>query len=77
MPDTNPVMVVHGILGRRPEEPGPMRYRGSAFTVRCPPERHEASIGPLSSAHDRTCELAGQICNFSTQHAKTGLPEAA
>jgi triacylglycerol esterase/lipase EstA (alpha/beta hydrolase family) len=61
MINTSPVVFVHGILGFGPKELGPLNYWGSAFRVPSPLERHEASVGPLSSAHDRACELAAQI----------------
>ena len=74
MPNKNPVILVHGILGWGPKELGPMRYWGSAFKVRCPLTRHEASVGPLSSAHDRACELAAQIrgcpVDYGEEHAQ-------
>lgn len=61
MPNSSPVVLVHGILGFGPKELGPIKYWGNAFEVPLPLERHEASVGPLSSAHDRACELAAQI----------------
>lgn len=56
-----PVVLVHGLLGFGPKELGPLRYWGSAFQVPAVLPRHEAVVGPISSAHDRACELAAQI----------------
>ena len=56
-----PVILVHGILGFGPRELGGLSYWGSALRVLAPLSRHEASVGPLSSAHDRACEMAVQI----------------
>ena len=59
--NSQPVVFVHGILGFGPKELGDFNYWGHAFEVASPLERFEASVGPLSSAHDRACELAAQI----------------
>jgi len=61
MPNGFPVVFVHGLLGFGPKELGPLNYWGTAFKVPSPLPRFEASVGPLSSAHDRACELAAQI----------------
>ena len=61
MSNNYPVIFVHGIMGFGPEELGPLRYWGTAFQVPSPLPRYEASLGPISSAHDRACELAAQI----------------
>jgi triacylglycerol lipase len=74
MANNDPVVLVHGILGFGPKELGKLNYWGSAFRVPSPLQRHEASVGPLSSAHDRACELAAQIkgsrIDYGEQHAK-------
>ena len=74
MPNQNPVILVHGLLGFGPKELGPLNYWGSALRVTSPLQRHEASVGPLSSAHDRACELAAQIAgtvvDYGEDHAK-------
>jgi len=73
MPNNHPVILVHGLLGWGPKELGPIRYWGSALLVPSPLARHEASVGPLGSAHDRACELAAQIkgtrVDYGQQHA--------
>lgn len=69
-----PVILVHGLLGYGPKELGPFRYWGNAFIVPSPLPRYEASVGPLSSAHDRACELAAQIrgarVDYGEEHAR-------
>lgn len=73
MPNSQPVVFVHGLLGFGPAELGPLAYWGSAFMVGSPLPRFEASVGPLSSAHDRACELAAQIkgarVDYGAEHA--------
>ena len=75
MPNTRPAVLVHGILGFGPKELGPCNYWGSALRVHSPIDRHEASVGPLGSAHDRACELAAQIkgtrVDYGAAHART------
>ena len=74
MPNKRPVVLVHGILGFGPKELGPLNYWGTALRVPSPLSRFEASVGPLSSAHDRACELAAQIkgtrVDYGAAHAK-------
>jgi triacylglycerol esterase/lipase EstA (alpha/beta hydrolase family) len=74
MPNKRPAVLVHGILGFGPKELGPLNYWGTAFKVPSPIPRFEASVGPLSSAHDRACELAAQIkgtrVDYGAAHAK-------
>ena len=74
MPNNCPVVFVHGLLGFGPKELGPLNYWGSAFKVYSKLRRHEASVGPLSSAHDRACELAAQIAgtvvDYGEDHAQ-------
>lgn len=74
MPNKCPAVLVHGILGFGPKELGPLNYCGTAFNVPSPIPRFEASVGPLSSAHDRACELAAQIkgtrVDYGAAHAK-------
>ena len=69
-----PVVLVHGLLGFGPKELGPLNYWGTAFKVAAPLPRFEASVGPLSSAHDRACELAAQIkgtrVDYGEEHAR-------
>jgi len=74
MANNYPVVLVHGLLGFGPKELGPLNYWGSAFKVSSNLPRHEASVGPLSSAHDRACELAAQIAgtlvDYGEEHAR-------
>ena len=74
MSNKNPVVLVHGIFGFGPKELGPLQYWGSALLVPSPLERHEACVGPISSAYDRACELAAQIkgvrVDYGEQHAR-------
>jgi len=56
-----PVVLVHGMFGFGPKELGNLSYWGAAFEVSSPLDRFEASVGPISSPHDRACELAAQI----------------
>ena len=61
MANRNSVILAHRILRFRPKELGPLNYWGSGMKVNDPLKRHKASLGPLSSAYDRACELAAQI----------------
>lgn len=74
MANDYPIVLVHGILGFGPKELGPLKYWGPAFEVAPPGKVYEASVGPLSSAHDRACELAAQIkgvdVDYGEQHAQ-------
>ncbi len=74
MANVRPVVLVHGILGFGPKELGRLNYWGSALKVPSPLGRHEASVGPLSSAHDRACELAAQIkgtrVDYGEEHSR-------
>lgn len=73
MPNHQPVIFVHGLMGFGPSELGPLDYWGCAFKVPSPLPRFEASVGPISSAHDRACELAAQIMgarvDYGAEHA--------
>ncbi len=71
-----PVIFVHGILGFGPEELGPLRYWGTAFQIPSPLPRFEASLGPISSAHDRACELAAQIKGAVVDYGAAHAAEA-
>ena len=81
MANRDPVILVHGPLGIGPRELEPLglRYWGSALRVRPQNlEVFEASVGPISSAHDRACELAAQIkgtvVDYGEAHAKQADP---
>ena len=49
------------MFGFGPKELGKFNYWGTAFYIPSPLKRFEATVGPLSSVHDRACELAAQI----------------
>lgn len=73
MPNSLPVVLVHGMFGFGPDELGPLTYWGSALRVPSPLPRIEASVGPISSPHDRACELAAQLkgvrVDYGEKHA--------
>lgn len=56
-----PVVLVHGLFGWGPSELAEFPYWGTGRSVPSPLPRREASVGPISSLHDRACELAFQI----------------
>jgi triacylglycerol esterase/lipase EstA (alpha/beta hydrolase family) len=56
-----PVILVHGLFGWGPSEVAEFPYWGTGRSVPSPLRRREASVGPISSLHDRACELAFQI----------------
>lgn len=76
MSNNQPVIFAHGILGFGPEELGPLRYWVAAFMVPSPLARYEASLGPVSSAHDRACELAAQIKGTAVDYDEAHALEA-
>ncbi|MCP4423194.1 MAG: hypothetical protein GY803_01745 [Chloroflexi bacterium] len=78
MPNHFPTVFVHGLLGFGPRELESLqlRYWGSAFEVDSPLPRHEASAGPLSSAHDRACELGAQIKGVQVDYGERHANEA-
>jgi len=61
MPNQRPVVLVHGMFGFGPKELADLSYWGAALEVDSPLKRFESSVGPISSPHDRACELAAQI----------------
>jgi triacylglycerol lipase len=61
MPNQHPVILVHGLFGWGPSELGGFPYWGTGTLVPSPLCRRWASVGPISSVHDRACELAFQI----------------
>jgi triacylglycerol lipase len=61
MANERPVVLVHGMFGFGPRELGSLQYWGTALEAVSPLQRIEASVGPLSSPHDRACELAAQL----------------
>lgn len=69
-----PVVMVHGLFGWGPDEMAAFPYWGTGLSVPSPLPRHEASVGPVSSLHDRACELAFQIkggrVDYGAEHAE-------
>lgn len=69
-----PVILCHGLFGWGPNELGGFPYWGMAASVKSPLPRYVASVGPISSAHDRACELAFQIrggrVDYGEDHAR-------
>src|SRR5437660_767888 len=68
------IVFVHGIFGWGPSELGGLPYWG--YALKLPPGSfsiHEASCGPVSSFHDRACEVAAQIkgtrIDYGEQHS--------
>lgn len=61
MANDYPVVLVHGLFGWGPAELTGFPYWGTGLTVPSPLRRLVASVGPISSLHDRACELAFQI----------------
>lgn len=61
MANSYPVILVHGMFGSGPNELGSLNYWGSALEVQSPLPRIEVGVGPISSPHDRACELAAQL----------------
>ena len=73
MSNNLPVVLVHGMLGFGPDELGQLDYWRGALQAPCPLPRLQASVGPISSPHDRACELAAQIkgtrVDYGEEHA--------
>lgn len=73
MANHHPVILCHGLFGWGPSEVGAFPYWGTARIVPSPLRRREASVGPISSSHDRACELAFQIkggrVDYGEEHA--------
>lgn len=69
-----PIVMVHGLFGFGPQELGPLNYWGMAMRIKSPQKKFEASVGPISSAHDRACELLAQIkgvrVDYGKEHSK-------
>lgn len=61
MANNYPVILCHGFMGWGPAEVGGFPYWGFAESVPSPLPRSVAAVGPISSTHDRACELAFQI----------------
>jgi triacylglycerol esterase/lipase EstA (alpha/beta hydrolase family) len=73
MSNSCPAIFTHGLFGWGPAEVGGFPYWGTAALVDSPLPRHFASVGPVSSVHDRACELAFQIkggtVDYGQRHA--------
>jgi triacylglycerol lipase len=61
MSNCHPIVLVHGMFGWGPSELAGFPYWGTGTRVPCTVPRFLASVGPISSVHDRACELAFQI----------------
>ena len=70
------LVFVHGIFGWGPGELGPLSYWGEALRLFDPAFTvSEAKVGPVSSFHDRACELFAQIrgeatVDYGEEHSK-------
>ena len=74
MANCHPVILCHGLFGWGPGEAGGFPYWGTGTSVPSPLQRHQATVGPISSSHDRACELAFQIkggrVDYGEKHAQ-------
>ena len=74
MANQDPIILVHGLFGWGPDEMNDFSYWGAANDVRKRLGVSAASVGPISSAHDRACELFAQIAgkqvDYGEQHAR-------
>lgn len=87
MPNNHPVVLCHGFLGWGSDEVGGLPYWGTALQVPSPLKRLVASVGPISSVHDRACELAfhikggrvdyGEVHSSEAGHERFGRTRAA
>lgn len=68
--------MVHGLLGYGPDEMLGFPYWGNAMQVKGAHPAFEASVGPLSSAHDRACELFAQITGTQVDYGEGHSKEA-
>ena len=71
-----PVILVHGLFGWGPHEMAEFPYWGTGRSVPSPLARREASVGPVSSMHDRACELAAQIRGGRVDYGDSHAAEA-
>ncbi|HXC51438.1 MAG TPA: hypothetical protein VN634_11175 [Candidatus Limnocylindrales bacterium] len=71
----HPVILVPGLLGWGPDELFGLPYWGVAQKLNTTLRKFVAMLGPVSSSHDRACELAYQIkggrVDFGSAHART------
>lgn len=79
MANNCPIVLVHGIFGYGPKEMLGFNYWGQGMKVESPLQRFEASLGPISSSHDRACELFAQITgrpvDYGEVHSKNAKHE--
>lgn len=61
MANRHPVILCHGLFGWGRGEAGGYPYWGTARTVPRTLPLAEVNVGPVSSTHDRACEMAFQI----------------
>jgi len=68
-----PIILIHGLFGWGPGEL-PIPYWGTGTQIPAPMPIFEANVGPISSFHDRACELIAQIkgarVDYGEEHAK-------
>ncbi len=76
MANDYPVILVHGLFGWGPGEFAEFPYWGTGRSVPSPLPRREASVGPISSTHDRACELAHQIKGGRVDYGETHAIDA-
>ena len=71
-----PIVLVHGLFGWGPSEVAEFPYWGTGRSVPSPLPRREADVGPVSSMHDRACELAFQIKGGRVDYGEDHSAEA-
>jgi triacylglycerol lipase len=71
-----PVVLVHGLFGWGPGELAEFPYWGTGRYVPSPVPRLEASVGAVSSMHDRACELAYQLKGGRVDYGEDHSAEA-
>lgn len=76
MANDHPVVLVHGLFGWGPSELAEFPYWGTGASVPCPLPRRIASVGPISSMHDRACELAFQLKGGRVDYGDAHAAEA-
>jgi len=76
MTNNCPIVLVHGLFGYGPDEMLGFSYWGQAKNVHCPLPLFEASVGPISSSHDRACELFAQIRGGQVDYGKEHSEQA-
>ena len=78
MANKYPVILVHGVFGYGPNEALGFSYWRIAMKAEHPPgvAVSEATVGPLSSNHDRACELFAQIKGDKYSQVDYGEPHA-